>query len=655
MFRTRRNKVERVERSGGLDRLAGRLFEMIADMPGNTVISPSCLFQTLSLAAAVTDGDTRAQIVDALGGEGSMRSELSSISEIEEPIRGCRNFQYSTGASVWLDESVSANDPGLPGKGFPIAYDVERVAMGSEDAKTRMSEWLSDCTGGLYSEAPEMSPDTLAALMGAMHLRDSWSDGFEEDTPRMFQPDFGDAVMADFMLGWDNYDVLDSEGAVTLSKDLTSGCRMYMTLPPTGCSLRDYVASGSAWRNISSNIAEKSTEPYRECKLYLPRFELTSDGVNLKRFLMETGVTRLFEPGADFSPISPDDLMVDDVIQNTMLKIDEEGLEGASYALICVCAGALPEDKPEPREIAFDRPFAVAVTSPDGLPLFVGTVELPSAEHRPSKSLKGVVYGAAIGDALGVPYEFLARDTFECDGMVGGGAHGMPAGTFSDDTSLLLATCDSIKECGGIDVEDMRERFGAWLRDGAYTVDGRAFDVGNATAKALGQGFGCDGERSNGNGSLMRIAPLALTDATDDEIRAVSAITHAHPVSMEACVFFVHVLRDLLEDEWIEEAIEKNIPSDGRFSFLKGIQGASRDDIRSTGYVLDTLGAALWCVCNTDSYEECVLEAVNLGDDSDTTACVAGALAGAFYGFDYIPSKWMEQLRGKEAIDGCLF
>lgn len=87
----------------------------------------------------------------------------------------------------------------------------------------------------------------------------------------------------------------------------------------------------------------------------------------------------------------------------------------------------------------------------------------------------------------------------------------------------------------------------------------------------------------------------------------------------------------------------------------RAYRGASRDDIRSTGYVLDTLGAALWCVCNTDSYEECVLEAVNLGDDSDTTACVAGAFAGAFYGFDYIPSKWMEQLRGKEAIDACLF
>ena len=158
-------------------------------------------------------------------------------------------------------------------------------------------------------------------------------------------------------------------------------------------------------------------------------------------------------------------------------------------------------------------------------------------------------------------------------------------------------------------------------------VDGRAFDVGNATATAFRQGFGCDGERSNGNGSLMLIAPLALTDATDDEIRAVSSITHAYPVSVEACVFFVHVLRDLLAGEWIEDVIEPNLPDDGRFAFLKGVQDASRDDIRSTGYVLDSLGAAIWCACNTDSYEECVLEAVSLGDDSDTTACVAGALA----------------------------
>ncbi len=192
-----------------------------------------------------------------------------------------------------------------------------------------------------------------------------------------------------------------------------------------------------------------------------------------------------------------------------------------------------------------------------------------TAELMQKRKLKAIVYGAAIGDALGVPYEFMARDTFKCNDMVGGGVHKMPAGTFSDDTSLLLATCDSIRKCGGIDVENMRERFKTWLDKGAYTVDGHAFDVGNTTATALKQGFGCNDERSNGNGSLMRIAPLALTDATDDEIRAISAITHAHPISTEACVFFVHVLRDVLAGKWIEDAIEQNIPDDKRFTFLK--------------------------------------------------------------------------------------
>lgn len=275
--------------------------------------------------------------------------------------------------------------------------------------------------------------------------------------------------------------------------------------------------------------------------------------------------------------------------------------------------------------------------------------------HPPLHDLRAVVYGAAVGDALGVPYEFRERDSFECTGMADGGFHDMPAGTFSDDTSLLLATCDSIRVCGGTDVEDMRRRFCTWLYEGEYTVDGRAFDVGNATATALGQGVGCDGERSNGNGSLMRIAPLALTGAMDDEVRAVSAITHAHPVSMEACVFFVHVLRDMLNGKWIGDVIERHIPDNERFAFLKGIQNMPREEVRSTGYVLDTLGAALWCACNTDSYEECVLAAVNLGDDSDTIACVAGALAAAIYGREAIPQQWMEQLRGKEIIEGCLF
>lgn len=150
-------------------------------------------------------------------------------------------------------------------------------------------------------------------------------------------------------------------------------------------------------------------------------------------------------------------------------------------------------------------------------------------------SLRDCVYGQAVGDALGVPFEFRARGTFECTGMVGNGTHGQPAGTWSDDTSMTLAICDSYRELGRIDVDDIRAKFLLWYRESAYTC-GRLFDIGAATASALRLGHGLCGERDNGNGSLMRTVPLAFTDATDDEVRAVSAITHAHSTSTEpAC------------------------------------------------------------------------------------------------------------------------
>lgn len=275
-----------------------------------------------------------------------------------------------------------------------------------------------------------------------------------------------------------------------------------------------------------------------------------------------------------------------------------------------------------------------------------------SEQHK--TQVRSIVYGAAVGDALGVPYEFKERDTFECTGMVGQGSHHAPRGTFSDDTSLLLANCDSIRACRRIDVADMRRRFERWYYRGAYTADGRVFGVGRTTITALESGHGCTDDRSNGNGSLMRIAPLALTNATDDEIREASAVTHAHPLSCDACVMYVHILRDLLNDRFAWH-IETYLPQNKRFAFMHDIAELDRGDIRSSGYVLDTLSASLWCLHNTESYKDCVVEAVNLGSDTDTTACVAGALAGAKYGYDSIPAEWIEQLRGKEVIERCLF
>ncbi len=266
---------------------------------------------------------------------------------------------------------------------------------------------------------------------------------------------------------------------------------------------------------------------------------------------------------------------------------------------------------------------------------------MPSSQHPTTRTLRDCIYGQAVGDALGVPYEFRARGTFECTGMVGHGSHNQPAGTWSDDTSMALATCDSIRATGRIDVQDMRERFVRWYREGAYTVDG-LFDIGGTTADALATGRGRAGERDNGNGSLMRILPLAFTDATDDEVRAVSAITHAHRTSCETCVRMVHVARRLAAGE-------------GPLDVAGELVGVPKAEIRSGGFVRDTEKAALWCLANTSGYAECVLAAVNLGDDTDTTAAVAGGLAGIAYGMGSIPAAWLDALRGKDVIEGCLF
>lgn len=258
--------------------------------------------------------------------------------------------------------------------------------------------------------------------------------------------------------------------------------------------------------------------------------------------------------------------------------------------------------------------------------------------------LRSAVWGAAVGDALGVPYEFKTRGSFECTNMVGFGTHYRPAGTWSDDTSLMLATCDSIRLCGCINTADMLERFRDWYFHGAYTPDGVMFDIGGTTTRALEEGRGGSGERDNGNGSLMRIAPLAFCDASDDEVRAVSAITHAHAISTEACVDFVHLLREVQED-----------PAAVHAKVAEEFRQVPREEIRSGGFVLDTLRASLWCFATTDAYRDCVLAAVNLGSDTDTTACVAGALAGTAYGIEAIPEEWLATMRGAELLESTLF
>lgn len=261
--------------------------------------------------------------------------------------------------------------------------------------------------------------------------------------------------------------------------------------------------------------------------------------------------------------------------------------------------------------------------------------------------MRSCIYGLAVGDALGVPYEFCRRNTFECTGMADGGTHGQPAGTWSDDTSMALCICSSVKRLAYIDFADIADRFHRWLQDGEFTCDGHVFDAGMTCRKAITTGVPVKSYDGCGNGSLMRTAPLAMIDYAEPyHIREISAITHAHPVAEWACVALCDMLRTI-----------RNVGTPAKCDLWRRygyIASRPVEAIKSDGYCEHTLEAALWCFLNTLSYADCVLAAVNLGYDTDTTAAVAGALAGVYYGFDAIPPKWIGQLRGKAVIDQCI-
>lgn len=278
-----------------------------------------------------------------------------------------------------------------------------------------------------------------------------------------------------------------------------------------------------------------------------------------------------------------------------------------------------------------------------------------------NKKLYDAVLGLAIGDALGVPYEFKKRGTFLCKDMVGYKTHHQPKGTWSDDTSMVLATLDSLKSNDGkIVPTDMFERFNRWLQNSDYTPFGEVFDAGIATCKALRTGKPQSGEYDNGNGSLMRILPLAFVPCTDDEIRAVSAITHAHRISMDACVIYVHVANRILAGENINEIIP-TLQYDKPFDRLHRIDQLSAQEIKSSGYVVDTLEAALWAVSHKSgdagkekSFRSDLLDAVNLGSDTDTVGAVAGGLAGIIYGLDDV-ADWVEALQNRQELERYLW
>lgn len=272
--------------------------------------------------------------------------------------------------------------------------------------------------------------------------------------------------------------------------------------------------------------------------------------------------------------------------------------------------------------------------------------------------LLGSFLGLAIGDAVGTTVEFRSRDTFEpVTDMVGKGPFNLPAGYFTDDTSMALCLAESLIQYPYLDRKDLLERFSRWYRNGENSPTGRCFDIGGTTRSAI-TNFEKTGSVLNntdpwdaGNGSIMRLAPAVIKWHNDSDRAIATAImqsetTHGTIECIDSCDLLARVLLTAFVAE-DKEAIFNIDVKDHWTPKVKEILttlDVSRDEVKSSGYVIHTLHAALWCFKNTDNFRDAVLLATNLGDDADTVAAVTGQIAGAYYGMGNIPINWLDML-----------
>lgn len=305
---------------------------------------------------------------------------------------------------------------------------------------------------------------------------------------------------------------------------------------------------------------------------------------------------------------------------------------------------------------------------------------------------KDGIMGLVVGDALGLPVQFNSRMKLKenpVTKMEGHGTFNMPGGSWSDDSSLAIATLESIRRCYAIDEKDIMGNFVSWLFMGEFTPFGRAYDIGMTCDYAISKyqlerdvdTCGKTGERANGNGGLMRIMPVCLfayemerdgkysRDEALYVVHRVTALTHNHKRAHMASGIYYFMVKEILDGagtllERMQRGMDcavnyysndnenlEELEHYKRLFDLKEFADANEDSIKSSGYVVDSLEASVWCLINTASYKDALLKAVNLGNDTDTVGAIAGGLAGLYYGYDGIPSEWLEVIQKREWIE----
>lgn len=285
-----------------------------------------------------------------------------------------------------------------------------------------------------------------------------------------------------------------------------------------------------------------------------------------------------------------------------------------------------------------------------------------------SERFRGCLLGLAVGDAVGTTVEFQPRGTFApVTDMVGGGPFYLESGQWTDDTSMALCLATSLIEKGQFDAIDQMNRYRDWYENGYLSSTGTCFDIGNTVTQALNQYkktgnpfSGSTRPRSAGNGCLMRLAPVPMFCYPDRDLTMYfsgesSRTTHGATECVEASRLFGDMLfralygakkEEILVGHELDEIASRSIQAIANREYQNKIV----TEIRGSGYVVESLEAALWCFWTTETFEQAVLNATNLGDDADTTAAICGQLAGAFYGVQGILSHWLEKLTMKDEI-----
>lgn len=304
---------------------------------------------------------------------------------------------------------------------------------------------------------------------------------------------------------------------------------------------------------------------------------------------------------------------------------------------------------------------------PRGKPDWIASRTCTLSEEQALDRAKGCLLGLAIGDAVGTTLEFLPRDRSHVHDMVGGGPFKLNPGEWTDDTSMALCLADNYLAKGNFDLIDYAASLGRWYLSGENSHNGRCFDIGNATRTAIeerlkngGLWYGNAAPSTAGNGSIIRLAPTAIfcrhsLSATWRDSAAQSQCTHRALEAISCCRLLGAQLHLALNGADKEETLSPMIrPLRPRALIINAgeYKEKTRDQIRSSGYVIDTLEAALWAVWNTDNFKDAILLAANLADDADSVAATAGQIAGALYGVSGMPEEWVKNVEWSEHIQG---